>query len=168
MQSTSLHDEDYSIESDDVQYTPSAILASYQHIFTKVQNKKVYKLNQQMIFKTQRQVPKIGVMLVGWGGNNGSTLTAGILANRLNSTWMTKEGIRRANYFGSLTQSSTVRLGEDDCGRTVYIPFKNMLPMVHPNDIEIGGWDINSANLAEAMTRSQVSNSERKRCPIMI
>lgn len=28
-------------------------------------------------FKTQRKVPKTGLMLVGWGGNNGTTTTAG-------------------------------------------------------------------------------------------
>ena len=28
--------------------------------------------------------------------------------------------------------------------------------MVHPNDLVIDGWDINSANLAEAMERAQV------------
>ena len=53
-------------------------------------------------FRTQRRVPKFGfvqqalshllfssltqrntrLMLVGWGGNNGTTVTAGILANR--------------------------------------------------------------------------------------
>jgi hypothetical protein len=26
-------------------------------------------------------VPKLGVMLVGFGGNNGSTFTAGLIAN---------------------------------------------------------------------------------------
>lgn len=31
----------------------------------------------------ERTVPRLGVMLVGWGGNNGSTVTAGVLANRL-------------------------------------------------------------------------------------
>lgn len=25
-------------------------------------------------FKTQKKVPKVGMMLVGWGGNNGSTV----------------------------------------------------------------------------------------------
>lgn len=33
-------------------------------------------------FKTQKKIGRVGVMLVGWGGNNGSTLTAGILANK--------------------------------------------------------------------------------------
>jgi myo-inositol-1-phosphate synthase len=32
---------------------------------------------QVFTFKTQRKVPKVGLMLVGWGGNNGTTVTAG-------------------------------------------------------------------------------------------
>ena len=31
-------------------------------------------------------------MLIGWGGNNGSTVTGTVLANRLGLTWRTKEG----------------------------------------------------------------------------
>jgi myo-inositol-1-phosphate synthase len=42
-------------------------------------------------------------MLVGWGGNNGSTITAGILANRKNIEWETKDGKKSANYYGSFT-----------------------------------------------------------------
>ena len=37
---------------------------------------------QTKSIKTEKAVPRIGVMLVGLGGNNGSTFTAGILANR--------------------------------------------------------------------------------------
>jgi myo-inositol-1-phosphate synthase len=40
--------------------------------------------------ETGRKVPKLGVMLVGLGGNNGSTLVAGILANKHKMTWPTK------------------------------------------------------------------------------
>lgn len=32
-------------------------------------------------------------MLVGWGGNNGTTVTAGILANKFNIQWNTKKGL---------------------------------------------------------------------------
>ncbi|EPY79929.1 inositol-3-phosphate synthase 1 [Camelus ferus] len=53
-------------------------------------------------------------MLVGWGGNNGSTLTAAVLANRLRLSWPTRTGRK------------------------------------------VGGWDISSLNLAEAMRRAQV------------
>lgn len=38
----------------------------------------------------------------------------------------------------------------------VYIPFKDLLPMVHPNDIVFDGWDISSLNIADAMERAQV------------
>lgn len=37
-------------------------------------------------------------MLVGWGGNNGSTITAALLANKLNLTWETKDGTKTANW----------------------------------------------------------------------
>lgn len=37
---------------------------------------------QEKTIITSKKVPKLGVMLVGLGGNNGSTFTAGILANR--------------------------------------------------------------------------------------
>lgn len=49
------------------------------------------------------KVPKMGVMLVGWGGNNGTTTTGGILANKHNITWMTKKGENKPNYYGSIT-----------------------------------------------------------------
>jgi len=141
-------------------------------------------------------------MLVGWGGNNGTTVTAAVLANRLGLSWMTKTGrkvggrrpwrgwgrrarllpspappsppcpVRRwsaalppppssgvlgtpphaggssscspsqkANYYGSLLQASTVCLGTGPTG-DVYVPFRDLLPMVHPNDIVFDGrWD---------------------------
>ena len=43
-------------------------------------------------------------MLVGWGGNNGSTVTAGLIANRRGLTWRNKNGEKEANMWGSLTQ----------------------------------------------------------------
>ena len=32
-------------------------------------------------------------MLVGWGGNNGTTFTGGLLANKTNMTWYNKKGL---------------------------------------------------------------------------
>ena len=64
-------------------------------------------------------------------------------------------GVQKANYFGSVTQSTTVQLGWDG-KRQVYVPFNSILPMVHPNDLIIDGWDINDANLYDAMKRAQV------------
>jgi Myo-inositol-1-phosphate synthase len=78
------------------------------------------------------------VWQVGWGGNNGSTVTATVLANRFGLDWHTKEGRQRANYYGSITQSSTVLVGND--GPTmVHAPLSALLPMVNPNDIVLDG-----------------------------
>lgn len=48
--------------------------------------------------RTERKVPKLGVMLVGWGGNNGSTVTAAILANKHQISWQTKDGLKEPNW----------------------------------------------------------------------
>lgn len=53
--------------------------------------------------ETERRVPKLGIMLVGLGGNNGSTLVAGIMANKKKLAWETKNGTQSANFYGSFT-----------------------------------------------------------------
>jgi len=95
-------------------------------------------------------------MLVGWGGNNGSTLTAALEANREQLQWRTKEGVQKANWFGSITQASTVLLGSDYNFKDVYLPMNEMVPMVEPNDIVLDGWDISSFNLGDSMKRAKV------------
>ena len=109
-----------------------------------------------MKFKTASKVPKVGVMFVGLGGNNGSTAVAGMLANKHNVTWETKEGTQKPNYWGSVMMSSTVKVGHDAQGRSVHAPMQSLLPMVHPNDLAVTGWDISKMPLGDAMRRSQV------------
>ena len=109
-----------------------------------------------MKFKTSTTVPKLGVMLVGLGGNNGCTSVAGIIANQKGITWETKEGTQKPNYWGSVMMASTAKVGNDKYGNGVFTPMQNMLPMVHPNDFVVSGWDISSMNLGDAMRRSKV------------
>lgn len=53
--------------------------------------------------------------------------------------------------------ASTIKLGTDPMtGKEINVPFHDLLPMVHPNDLVIGGWDISGMSLAEAMDRAQV------------
>jgi myo-inositol-1-phosphate synthase len=86
-----------------------------------------------------------------------STCIAGALANKLGLSWETKQGTQKANYWGSVLLASTVPLGQDvTTGQAVYTPLHNMLPMIHPNTIVWGGWDINSMKLGDAMKRAQV------------
>lgn len=48
---------------------------------------------QQKTIKTDKTVPRLGVMLVGLAGNNGSTFVSGVLANKMNMSWETKNGL---------------------------------------------------------------------------
>lgn len=150
------------IQSPNIRYYDDVIEADYEYenVRCKKDDKtstiKVYPMKTLVTFRTERKVPKVGVMLVGWGGNNGSTITAAMLANKHQMQWNTKEGIVKANYFGSITQSGTVLLGTDPYGKDVHIPMKDVVPMVEPNDLILDGWDISNLNLAEAMERAKV------------
>ena len=152
----------FTVESPRVSYTDKDILTKYSYLTTEVERtadgKQVARPKETKYeFKTDRHVPKTGMMLVGWGGNNGSTVTAGILANRRGLSWDTRTGKQSANYYGSVIMASTMKLGTDSkTGEEINIPFHDVLPMVHPNDLVIGGWDISSMNIAEAMDRAQV------------
>jgi myo-inositol-1-phosphate synthase len=117
---------------------------------------KITPLTKKYEFKTETKVPKVGVMFVGLGGNNGTTATVGVLANKKKLKWETKRGEVTANYHGSLTQCSTTWLGQDDKGNTYVAPFKALLPMVNPDDLVISGWDISKLNMYEATKRAKV------------
>jgi len=84
--------------------------------------------------------------------------------------------LQSSNYYGSLTQASTTSLGIGPDGKDVYIPFKDLLPMVEPDNIEFDGtvyskssqthhacfvtdtlgWDISSRNIAKACEEARV------------
>ena len=153
----------FTVTSPNVTYTPESILSKYTYRTTSVShdaatgNISVAPKETPYSFKVSRNVPRVGVMLVGWGGNNGTTVTAGLLANKRNLVWETREGPRKANYYGSVVMSSTVKLGIDTAtGEEVHVPFNKMLPMVHPNDLVVGGWDISAMDMGAAMDRAQV------------
>jgi myo-inositol-1-phosphate synthase len=150
------------VRSDKVVYSEDAIKSTYTYRTTKVTKAANGKYVAEPVetvydFKTERKVPKTGLMLVGWGGNNGTTVTAGIIANKKNLTWETRTGTQTANYYGSVIMGSTIKLGtEATTGEEINIPFHEILPMVHPNDLVLGGWDISAMNLADAMDRAAV------------
>lgn len=152
----------FTVNSPNVEYTPETIKSKYTYCTTSVSKDEAGKYvatpkETVYDFKVERAIPKTGMMLVGLGGNNGTTVTAGIIANRRNLTWPTREGDRTANYYGSVTMASTMKLGTDaKTAKDVNIPFHDVLPMVHPNDLVVGGWDISSMNLADAMDRAAV------------
>ncbi|RCN31145.1 inositol-3-phosphate synthase [Ancylostoma caninum] len=120
---------------------------------------KVSPKEHEYLFKTQLKPKKTGLLLVGLGGNNGSTSVGAIYANKKHMTWRTKDGVQTANYFGSVTQASTVHLGWDG-EQQIHVPFNEIIPILSPNDLIIDGWDINNKNLYEAMIRAKVFEPE--------
>uniref|UniRef100_A0A7S2S2Q9 inositol-3-phosphate synthase n=1 Tax=Mucochytrium quahogii TaxID=96639 RepID=A0A7S2S2Q9_9STRA len=152
--------EQIKVAGDNVKYTEDAIFSEYNYQTTSVEKKGdtvvATPTSRKIEFKTETKVPKTGVLFVGWGGNNGATVTAGVLANKMGLEWRTKEGMHKSNYYGSVTMASTVRLGMDSNGNDMFVPFNSLIPMVHPNDLVIGGWDISKMNLGDAMRRSKV------------
>jgi myo-inositol-1-phosphate synthase len=154
--SATCFDGPFIVESPDIQYTETEILSRYEYKNTEFRDGRVFPKTESLVFKTDRIVPKTGVLLVGWGGNNGTTVTAGILANKQGITWRTKEGVQKPNYYGSLFRATTTRVASDELGDPVFVPLYNMLPTLDPNDMVIGGWDISSLNIGDAMRRAAV------------
>ncbi|RYR65972.1 hypothetical protein Ahy_A03g011898 isoform C [Arachis hypogaea] len=82
--------ESFKVESPNVKYTETEIQSVYNYETTELVHENKNGTYQWVVkpktvkyeFKTNTHVPKLGVMLVGWGGNNGSTLTGGVIANR--------------------------------------------------------------------------------------
>jgi myo-inositol-1-phosphate synthase len=159
---TSVNKDLFIVNSPNVTYTENEIKSKYTYRTTLVDqtpegNFVATPKETVYDFKVDRKIPKTGMMLVGWGGNNGTTVTAGIIANRRGLVWDTREGTRAANYYGSVVMGSTMKLGTNaKTAKDVNIPFHDVLPMVHPNDLVIGGWDISGMNLAQAMDRAAV------------
>ncbi|ORC92915.1 myo-inositol-1-phosphate synthase [Trypanosoma theileri] len=144
-----------------VQYTDEAITSRYVYHTTRVVKGAAGEVTVEPVdvalrFRTLRKPAKCGVMLVGWGGNNGSTVTAGILAHKYGVSWRTKTGVQHPNYFGSITQSSTMNIGLTSDMEEVFVPLKDVVPMLNPTDLVIGGWDCSGMNLGDAMRRAQV------------
>lgn len=156
------------VQSEDVEYLDEEIRSRYryQNVHAEVDAEgNVTATPRETVyrFKTARKPRSLGLMQVGWGGNNGSTVTAAVVAHVQGMTWETRDSAHEANYNGSLTQAATVRIGFDSTGKDVFVPMKNVLPMADPDDLALGGWDISGLNLAEAMDRAGVLEPDLRR-----
>lgn len=156
------------VNSPNVSYTDDHILSRYRYervtaSLDASNNVTAVPLERFYRFKTARQPRKLGLLQVGWGGNNGTTVTAAVYASRQKLRWCTRDAEHKPNYNGSLTQASTVRIGFDARGRDVCVPLHAVLPMAEPDAIALGGWDISGANMADALDRAQVLEPDLRR-----
>lgn len=149
-----LEDDDYITA---VHEYNTVAVTSNQHTESELINYTATPIKTQYVFKTLKHVPSTGLMIVGLGGNNGTTVAAGIIAHRNKFSWTDKRGTHMPDWYGSLTQSTTVKLGYDyNKKKDVYVPVNRLVPMVDPKNIIVGGWDISSDDLGRAMEKAEV------------
>ncbi|EFC46106.1 myo-inositol 1-phosphate synthase [Naegleria gruberi] len=151
------------VKSSNLKETTETFQSKYVYRYNKTESKTVGDAVELVVepktvnleFKTEKKIGRVGAMLVGWGGNNGSTLTAGILANKKKLQWETKEGVQSANWYGSITQSATMHMGGQH-----YAALKDVVPMVSPDDLFIDGWDISDLDIYASCRRAKVLDIE--------
>jgi len=121
------------------------------------------KCQDTKVFFTKNK-RKLGVLLVGLSGNNGSTFHACCIANKLNMKWETRVGSHASNFLGSLTQSVCIPVGFENNGRsTKFTNVNDVIELVRPDELVIGGWDISGYDLPSAMRRSGVLDTRLQR-----
>lgn len=84
------------VEGENVSVNQETLIAKHTYNYSKIVSENPLvcqpcKVNYT--FKTDLKTPKLGILLVGLGGNNGSTVTGGVLANKHGIQWMTKRGL---------------------------------------------------------------------------
>lgn len=92
---------------------------------------------------------KIGVLIVGLGGNNGVTLLAGCLVNKQNLEWESASAgrVSAPNWNGCVTQLEPRGGG---------VGFKGRFPLSDFTNAAVGGWDIRPTPLGDALYSSRV------------
>ncbi|ANQ08591.1 Myo-inositol 1-phosphate synthase [Plasmodium coatneyi] len=151
------------------------VYSSYEHVETQVQKKsssnnggtvgaggqvtfscKKVSTNYEIKVEKMKE-KKLGVLLIGIGGNNATTLLGGICANAKKLTYTNKYDVKKANYLGSVFLSSNVRLGYDAKSREhSYCPIHKLIEVYNPENITFGGWDLNNLNLKDCLVRNKV------------
>ena len=92
-----------------------------------------------------------GVLVVGLGGANGTTMLAGILANRLSIDWHGPKGEPMTpNYYGCITQL-------DSRGVHGGVGYRNVVRgLADASKCAVGGWDIRSDKPGDALLKAQI------------
>ncbi|CAD2108337.1 myo-inositol-1-phosphate synthase [Plasmodium vinckei petteri] len=113
--------------------------------------------NNYKILTEKIKTKRLGILIIGIGGNNSTTMLGGICANAKNLTYLDKYEKKKPNYLGSILLSSNIRLGYDKIEKEhSYCPIYNLVELYNPENIVYGGWDINNLNLKDCLIRNKV------------
>mmetsp|Transcript_27319 Transcript_27319/g.30535 ORF Transcript_27319/g.30535 Transcript_27319/m.30535 type:complete len:527 (-) Transcript_27319:130-1710(-) len=106
----------------------------------------------------QKQQQKIGILIVGLGGNNGVTLLAGQIANREKLSWESSTStpgagrVSAPNYNGCITQLAP----RGKHGGVGYKGRYEGMELADATHAVVSGWDIRATSLGEALYESRV------------
>ncbi len=133
------------------------MLSEYIHQYIKVkEDESLETITESYSFNVLEKDNKIGVMIVGLGGNNGTTFTAGILAKQGGLQWETKDGCNDVEFLGSISEYGSVHIGYREDGNPYTKLYKEMLDLHNIKDIVVGGWDICGDDLYTASVSNKV------------
>ena len=69
----------FNVDSKNVEMKENEILSTYSYDTSKIiaepNGISIVPFSKKIQFKTNTKVPKLGVMIIGWGGNNGTTVS---------------------------------------------------------------------------------------------
>jgi myo-inositol-1-phosphate synthase len=129
----------------------------YNHEYSKIESDGTVKIiEKKYTINIEPLKNKLGVMLVGMGGNNGTTFLSGILAYKNNICWNNKYGTHKVQFLGSISQFGSVHIGYDVNQKPHSKLFRDISDMHEPQNIVVGGWDICGDNMYEAAKKAHV------------
>ena len=88
-----------------------------------------------------------GILVVGFGGGNGVTLAAGMVANKNNISWEGPTGRQTPNFLGCITQLPA-KGGNGG--------YRERYALADATDAAFGGWDIRPTPLGEALYNARI------------
>lgn len=129
---------------------------NYNYNYTHIDSENNITIKNETIkISVQEKPKKIGVMIVGIGGNNGSTLAATLLAKKKGLTWENKNGKQNIDFYGSIYQYGTIHIGYKE-NKPYNVLMKDCINFLNPEEIIVGGWDICKDNLYQACKKNKV------------
>ena len=112
-------------------------------------------LNNKVNIRTHLKNSRIGVLLVGIGGNNGSTFTASILARQKDVEWENKNGKHKVKFLGSIYEYGSINIGYKN-NKPYTKLIKDLININSPEEIVVSGWDICNDDLYTACKKNKV------------
>ena len=136
--------------------TKNTYTYNYVDIINK-NGKDIYNIKEKTlnISINKSKTNKLGLMLVGIGGNNGSTLVSTLITRKNNIEWNNKNGNNKLKLYGSIYEYGSINIGFKD-NKPYSKLIKDLVDIRDPDDIIVSGWDICSDNLYESVLKNKI------------